>query len=135
MSIGKRNRSAGFKYERDTAKLFREELGFIHTVTSRSESRSKDNKKIDIMNKDESVNGKLPFSIQCKNTTNNVNYDKLIHEMPDEEDIIRVIFHKKTEKIKNEGKKAIFRTKDEYAILRKDDFIKILKSAGYGSTD
>ena len=55
--------------------------------------------------------------------------------MPDEEDIIRVIFHKKTEKIKNEGKKAIFRTKDEYAILRKDDFIKILKSAGYGSTD
>src|ERR1700744_2425012 len=60
-----RNRDAGHGFERWIVKWFIK-LGFPHVVTSRSESRSRDNDQIDVLNKDEYINGRLPYNVQGK---------------------------------------------------------------------
>ena len=94
---------------------------FPNIVTSRSESRSRDNIKVDLINFDEYKNGKLPFNFQCKNSCRGVNYYNLFKSMPDDE-AINCILHRYTEKSKT-GK---FITKGEYAILNMSDFINLL---------
>lgn len=119
MSLGKRNRNAGHKWERDCKKNFIN-IGFSHVVTTRSESRSRDAKKIDLMNKEEGLNGVLPFAVQCKSYSQKVDYYELLKEMDSEE--IKVILHKFTKKAKKK-----FVTKGEYAIMYAEDFFKIIK--------
>lgn len=121
MTNGKRNRSAGNGWERELAELFRT-FGFPHVVTTRSESRSRDAQKIDLMNRDERVNGRFPYNIQAKNTTNHLKYGKVMAEMATTPGIINVILHKQTEK---SGTRFI--CKDKFAILKMDDFINIVK--------
>jgi hypothetical protein len=121
MTNGKRNRSAGNGWERELADLFRK-LGFNHVVTTRSESRSRDAQKIDLMNKDERDNGRLPYNIQAKNTTNHLKYGKVLSEMPTTPNVINVILHKQTAKVGTR-----FVCKDKFAILKMDDFISIVK--------
>ncbi len=120
MSYGKRNRSVGHKLECKTAKKLRS-IGFPNTVTTRSESRSRDNDKIDLMNKDEAENGRLPLDIQCK---------KLFDEMRDSGNI-KVIVHEKTEgvPVKDNPKKRRFVKKGEYVILESSVFFDLLESA------
>lgn len=118
---GKRNRSAGNGWERELAELFRS-IGFVHVVTTRSESRTRDAQKIDLMNRNEGVNGRLPYNVQAKNTTNHLKYGKILSELPNNSGVINVILHKQTEK---NGTRFV--CKDKFAIMKLDDFIALIK--------
>lgn len=117
--MSNRNRIAGHNWERECKNLLKK--FFPDIVTTRSESRNRDNEKIDLMNKNESVSGVLPFEFQCKNTCTKLDYNSLISEMPGRN--TPCIFHKYTEKSKS-GK---FIEKGRFAILPMDEFIKILE--------
>ena len=119
---GKRNRSVGHKLERDIAKILREEVGYKDVVTCRSESRSRDNEKIDLINKNEAVVGRLPYNIQCKSSVKLIKYPLVLSELPKLKGITNLIIHQQTEK-----KGTIFKTKDKFAILYLDDFVEIMK--------
>jgi Holliday junction resolvase len=70
-TIGKQNKVRGSNFERQIAKELRE-LGFTQVVTSRSESKSTDDNKVDIIDKEH----KLPFDmqIQTKKTSSTPSY-------------------------------------------------------------
>lgn len=121
MTNGKRNRSAGHSWERKIVEVLRK-IGFPHAVTSRSESKSRDDQKVDIINKDEFKNGRLPYNIQAKNTSGTLKYAVVLSEQPKEDGVINVIFHKQTEK---QGERFVCR--DKFAILYLDDFLKLIK--------
>lgn len=121
MTNGKRNRAAGHKFELECVKILRE-IGFIDCVSSRSSNRNRDAQKIDLVNKDEIVNGRLPWAVQCKNVKGHLKYASILAEMPKESGITKVIFHNQTEKVKDR-----FITKDKFAILYLSDFIEIMK--------
>lgn len=118
---GKRNRSAGHGFETSTAAKLRE-IGFPHVVTCRSESKSRDDCGVDLINKNERVNGKLPYNIQCKNTTERPHYDRLLAGMPLEADAINVIFHKYTRRAGDR-----FHPIGHYAILEMGDFLELIR--------
>lgn len=65
----KNNRRRGNTYETKIAKELRE-LGFDEVKTSRSESKSMDDKKVDLVD----PTGKLPFYPQIKKTINTPDY-------------------------------------------------------------
>ena len=71
---GKTNRRRGNNYELQIVKELKD-LGFECVVTSRSESKAKDNDKVDIIDKC----GQLPFNIQIqiKKTAATPNYFKI----------------------------------------------------------
>lgn len=121
MTNGKRNRQAGHGWELELAKFFRE-LGFLHVVTTRSESRARDARKIDLMNQQERVNGQFVFNVQAKNMIGHVKYAKLLGEMPTEEGIINIIAHKQTIK-----KGTRFIGAGKYVIMQQEDFKKIIE--------
>lgn len=126
MTNGKRNRSAGHKWERQLAESFRL-IGFPHVVTTRSESKSRDDQKIDLMNVDEGKNGRFPYNIQAKNSTISLKYMKILSEMPKGEGL-NVIIHNQTKK---QGTRFI--TQGQYAILSLEDFmymVKMIRSYG-----
>lgn len=122
--MASRNRTAGHNYEKDIARILRE-IGFKHTVTSRSENRSRDGQKVDLCNKDELVNGRLPYNVQCKSAADSLNYIKLLGEMPDcsTNMCINVVLHRKT--VKSKGGK--FMVKGEFAILSQKDFLFLIE--------
>jgi phosphoketolase len=118
---GTRNRREGHKLERDIAKYFRD-IGFPHVVTTRSESRSRDDQKIDLINKDEAVNGRLPYNVQLKNTTVRPAYPALLAEMPKVDGVINIVIHKQTQR---NGDR--FLPIGKYTILYLDDFMNMVK--------
>ena len=71
----KYSKTKGSRYEQQIAKELRD-LGFTGCVTARSESKSTDDNKIDIVDKD----GKLPFNIQLKKTLVAPQYFKIREE-------------------------------------------------------
>lgn len=117
---GKRNRTAGHNLERQVAELLRN-AGFPHAVTSRSESKKRDDQGIDIMNHDEATNGRLFFNIQCKNSTDRPQYDVLLKALPDIPGTINAIIHKYTIK-----KGTAFHPRGYFAVLNMLDFINML---------
>lgn len=121
MTNGKRNRTAGSNWERDLVQLFRS-IGFPYVVTTRSESRSRDAQKIDLINKDEFNHGRLPYNVQAKNVKGHLKYAKVLGELPKDKGVINVVLHKQTEKKNNR-----FVTVDKFAILHLDDFIDMVK--------
>lgn len=121
MTNGKRNRQAGHSLERGLAEVFRS-IGFPHVVTTRSESRSRDNQKIDLMNKDERINGRFPYNVQAKNSTAHLKYAKLLSEIPTVPDVMNVIIHKQTEKVGTR-----FLPRGQYAILYLKDFLTLIQ--------
>lgn len=118
--MSNRNRSAGHWLEREVVKKLKV-IGFPFATTSRSESRSRDNQKIDIINTDEVENGRLPYNIQCKNTSTSLPYHSFLAEMPDDKNI-NVIIHNKTKKVNTQ-----FRTIGQYAIMNSVDFYKLIE--------
>lgn len=150
-----RNKNAGHSYERTLRDIFRN-LGFVHLVTSRSESKSRDANKIDLINSDEHINGRFPYNIQAKNSANTICYhdifagcektvtikkgpkagEKVTKTFPPMsviEGVINVIIHKMTEKtIKQnvvDGKiinEETFMPIGYYAIMKKKDFLQIV---------
>lgn len=120
MTNGKRNRSAGHKWERTLVDEFKQ-LGFPHVVTTRSESRSRDAQKIDLMNKDELINGRFPFNVQAKTTTNHVKYAKLLAEMPSVVGVTNIVIHKQTQKVGTR-----FQPVGMYVVMMFSDFKQLL---------
>lgn len=121
MTSGKRNRSAGHRWERSLARLFRD-IGFPHVVTTRSESRSRDDQKIDLINKDEGKNGRLPYDVQAKCTVTSVSYPKLLGEIPLTPGVMPVILHRQTRKVGN-----TFVPRNDFAILYLEDFLTLVQ--------
>ena len=120
------SRARGHKWELDCIKLLKE-LNIPITenlVSSRSESRSRDNQKVDLINVDEAENGRFPLNVQAKNFSTKLKYDEVLNEMPENGNQINVIFNKYTKKV---GKN--FMTQGHYAILDLDDFLQLFKMA------
>lgn len=119
---GKRNRTAGHNWERTLAKIFKA-IGFPYVVTTRSESRSRDDQKIDLINKDEAVNGRLPYNVQAKCTIGHVKYGKLLDELPNTPNVTNVILHRQVEKTSS----GRFTVTDDFAILYMKDFLEMVR--------
>jgi hypothetical protein len=117
---GKRNRNAGHAWERECVDILTE-VGFEGLCTSRAENRNRDNEKVDVVRKNEIVNGRFEFNVQAKTSTKAIAYPKLLAEMPVGEET-NVILHKQTEK----SEKGRFIARGRYAILELNDFIKIV---------
>jgi hypothetical protein len=150
-----RNKNAGHSYERDIRDIFRN-LGFPYVVTSRSESRSRDNQQIDLINHDEHINGRFPYNIQCKAVSDTINYHnilagcekvttikrgkragekvtKTVEPMPKVAGVINVIIHKMTKKVIQTATRGgqvveeeVFLPIGYYAIMHKKDFLQIV---------
>jgi hypothetical protein len=111
--MASRNRNAGHGWERECRELL---LRYFPNVkTSRAESKSRDDEKVDLCN-----TGHL--NIQCKNVCTRVNYVDLLNEMPDEEGQINMIFEKKTRKTPS----GRFLMEGKYVHLRLEDMLKLM---------
>lgn len=119
---GKRNRVAGHNWELECVKIFKN-IGYPSVVTSRSENKKRDADKIDLMNTDEIENGLFPYSVQCKTQTITAPYPKLLSEMKNFKNAIKVILHKQTKK----SDKGKFIETGRYACLNMNDFIKLVE--------
>jgi len=102
---GSKSRRKGHKYEIDV-KNEMIELGYKRCLTSRYESRSKDDAKIDLCYTD-------PFSIQCKHVERLGSLHNILDEMPDD-DNINLVFHKRNRK-------------GDIVAMKKEDFYKIVR--------
>jgi hypothetical protein len=125
-----RNQTAGHNYERDVKNILNK-IGFPHAVTSRSESRSRDNDKIDLCNRNEYKNGRLPFNIQCKSLTDHelesgkiekVKYKELLAQIEMLEGISNVVLHRHTVR-----KGTKFMVQGEYAFMHQKDFFQLVE--------
>ena len=103
-----RNSDAGNGYELKVLK--RLQHLFPQIVTSRNESRSQDAKKVDFC-----FTG--PFNFQVKLSINKPSYD-IIEDMPEG---VNVIIHGQ---VKKSNKNFVL--KEEYAIIKLDEFIKLI---------
>lgn len=109
------SKTKGNRYEQQIARELRD-LGFTGTKTSRSESKSLDDNKIDIMD----TNNKLPLQIQLKKTQNIPNYFKIREESsvnPEEFCIIWAKQEKKETNICTVGEVALIDKKMLYKLL------------------
>lgn len=88
-------RNKGHRYETKIAQELRN-LGFTDVVTSRSESKSMDDKKVDLVDR----SGKLPCYIQLKNTVNTPQYHAIKKECPLKDKPFIVIWNKQVKKEK-----------------------------------
>jgi len=121
--MANRNRDAGHNFERDMVLRLKESGIFPHAVTARAESRNRDNQKVDLMNQDEGIHGRMPYDFQCKTLSTSINYPKLISELPSISGIMPVILHKQTQK--SAGGK--FMTKGTFAAMKLDDWFQMMK--------
>lgn len=117
-----RNRTAGHNFELELVNAFKK-CGFPNVVSSRAENRTRDAEKVDIVNHNEFKNGRLPYNVQCKNTSGPIPYQKLLEEIELIEGIVNVVVHKKTEKA---GTK--FMPKGKFAFLHLKDFLKMVET-------
>lgn len=142
----KRNKTAGHLYEYAVRDEHRK-IGYPHVITCIGESKNRDAQKIDLMNKDEHINGRFPYNVQCKCTSELVDYVKIfnghkkmtfikrtgektlidVDPMPTIPGIVNVIFHKKTRKVMHKSKdgslKEVFIAQGEFVITKKDDWL------------
>ena len=114
---GRRNKQAGNSFELNVAKDLHN-AGFPNVITTRLGSRLLDSQKIDLMNKDEHIHGRLPYNIQCKSLAKHADYCKILAEMPANTAEINVVIHRKTKK-SDAGR---FIKQGTYAIMNADDF-------------
>lgn len=112
----KNNRNRGHNYERLIAEELRE-LGFPGVVTSRSESKSMDDKKVDLID----TENKLFFNPQLKATIKTPDYFGIVKECP-LKDKPFVIFWKKIKPTE-----STFRSEGEIVMLPKTFFYDLIK--------
>ena len=115
----KRNRARGNAYEVQIAKELRD-LGFTGVVTSRSESKSMDDRKVDLVD----VENKLFFNPQLKATINTPDYFGILNSCPFKDKP----FVKKKKKIK--PTESTFRSVGEVVMIPKDFFFFFFKKYG-----
>lgn len=113
--MANRNRTAGNNYELKIAKELSEYFGLEKIRTTRETSRHLDSLGIDLDPTD------LPFYVQCKYMVNTPKYDDIINKEQLPKDKPMVVFYGKTEK-----KGSRFFLQNEYVILKKDDFLKMI---------
>lgn len=117
-----RNRTEGHRYEIEEARLLRESGLFPHVVTTRSENRTRDGQKVDLINKDEITTGRIEYNFQCKSSAQLIPYPQLLSEMPQVDGIMNVVLNKQT---KRAGTR--FRERGRYVIINRDDFQSMMK--------
>lgn len=115
------SKNKGSAYERKIAKELRE-LGFTGVVTSRSESKSKDDDKIDLIDKD----GYLPIEIQLKSTQATPSYFKIREESSVDNKKFVIIW------AKQEKKETNICTVGECAIISKELLYELIKPYAKG---
>jgi hypothetical protein len=108
------SRTAGHNWERECVKLLKDI--YPKVVTSRAESRNRDDQKVDLC-----YTGKL--NVQCKNYSKILKYNEVLSEMPIEEGQINVIFDRQTRKSAN----GRFMKVGDYVHLSLDDFLKLIE--------
>lgn len=115
----KRSRARGVAYEQQIAKELRE-LGFEGVVTSRAESKTMDDNKIDLIDK----NNQLFFYPQLKRTGKCPNYFSIEESCPlkDKPFVVFWNYQKPTEKT--------FRSGGEIVMLSKAFFYELIKKYG-----
>lgn len=99
-------RNAGHSYERQLAQEFRE-LGFVDCVTSRSESRRRDDAGVDLC-----YTG--PVNVQAKRWKSAPSYHAVLKSMPDEPGQMNIIMHKRP----NQGEVVVMSKADFYEIVQ-----------------
>lgn len=114
--MANRNRTAGIKAELEIAKELRE-LGFDKIVSTRFESKRMDDAGVDLIQLPH-PNVPLPCYVQVKKTINTPSEELLKVEL--EKPL--VIVHQKQVK-----KGSRFYTDDQYVMMKKDFFYKLLK--------
>ena len=110
------SRDKGHRYEQKIAQELRE-LGFKNVVTSRSESKSMDDNKVDLIDKDD----KLPVKIQLKSTQTIPSYFKIRSEStvnPEEFVIIWSKQEKRDVNIVSVGEAVIMDKKMFYKLIK-----------------
>lgn len=98
------NRTAGHSYERELAERFRQ-AGFVDCVTSRSESKRRDDQGVDLC-----YTG--PVNVQAKRWKSAPSYHEVLKGMPEESGQVNVIFHKRPRK-------------GEVVVMSAEDFMEI----------
>lgn len=109
------SRTAGHNWERTCVGLLKEV--FPRAVSSRAESKTRDDQKVDICNTEF-------LNVQCKNYSKRINYDDVLDEMPVEEGQMNVIFDKQTRKHPTSGR---FMKRGEYVHMHLEDFVELIK--------
>jgi translation elongation factor EF-Ts len=99
-------RQKGHAFERRLAQTFREK-GWEKCLTSRLESKLRDDEKVDLMHTE-------PFNIQAKAIENMGAAHKVLSEMPDDGNM-NLVFHKK-----NRLGVVVSMTEEDFWILAKD---------------
>ena len=120
------NRTRGHNYERKTVRFYKD-LGFEDVVTTRSESKRMDDKKVDVFTPHYSnVSNPLPFYVQCKLSTEKrmINYHELFNFENLPKDKPYVIHHMVAER-----QNTKFTKKGEYAIMSLDFYEELIKKA------
>ena len=112
-----RNRTAGNGLERKYVNEIKA-LGFPGMVTSRSESRGLDARKVDIFDLDDV----FPYYIQVKNMVQNLNYHRMFEDETRDRRKPYIIMHQKTKKKGNR-----FYREAEYVIMEKETFYELLR--------
>lgn len=114
----KRNRQRGHDFERKIAQELRD-LGFS-VVTSRSESKSMDDKKVDLID----TENKLPCNLQLKATIKTPDYFGISKECPLKDKPFVVLWNK----IK--PTESTFRSEGTVAIIPKEFFYELIEHYG-----
>lgn len=112
----KNSRKRGHDFERKVAQDLRDH-GFNGVVTSRSESKSMDDKKVDLID----TENKLKCLLQLKATQATPNYFKIREECPIKDKPFCIIW----KKIKTT--ESTFRSEGEVAIIPLDYFYKLIE--------
>ena len=145
--MANRNRRAGTNWERAVIKKLNElsnECGspasaqdedcfklFPKLGSTREYNRDLDGRKVDIVTTNPEKLADFGYLIQCKSKAGgSVNYIKIMREM--EENLqyfsgIKVIFHESTHKKTDKNGKIRFFRDGNYAILKIDDFIEMMR--------
>jgi hypothetical protein len=118
---GRRNRNVGKAWELQIINILRKRGLYPHCVSTRSESRSLDGCGIDVMNKQEGLNGIMLDSIQAKSESKTVPYPKLLDRIRGSQRPNPVVFHRQTAK---SGSR--FMVRDRFAICYMDDYIELM---------
>lgn len=113
------SKSKGNAYEVQIAKELAY-CGYPNVVTSRSESKNMDDKKVDLIDKD----GRLPINIQLKKTQNIPSYFRIAEECPLKDKPFCIIWN--AQKLK-EGQVNISSV-GEIALIPKQFFYELLKA-------
>lgn len=116
---GAYSKNKGNRYE---LKIIKEltELGYDGLKSSRSESKSLDNDKIDIA-QDRDAENQLSFYVQCKCTKNTPNVQEILKECPRKDKPLVVVWNKQINKEVNMASAG------EFVMLEKSFFYELIK--------